>query len=852
MSIWPPRKPILHRSKGHWHMQIFTDISSLLASRAALAPGLNRRLQNPGAGADATRLAGAITRFGSPVSTTIWVLLFILVSQIVTAGEMLVDLGPGIKRGNVSEPGPVENHAAGIAADIYETRLGINSAGDPGQTDFDDQQVTITFTPSRAGMKMVAFSDDGVTVTIRDVTSGSVGSGGSGGAYSTGTASSTGGSTEVLGYKGTGQALPDLNQSLKDIDYTFETGHTYEITVDYINTYYTGDGDVDGAQLIAYGPEAGTCIIDRIIVKDSDPEDRGPAVLRPGSGVSLKAIPGPAEMTFPAGEPHWQVAKKPTGSQLADPAGGSDIADISPDVLGEYVIKATCGSSSATFRITVEPAPTIDLDVDSNNNGAIAGSNVDSEDLYEATGPGLVLPIDKMATAKLSCPYTTGTLTLSSSFAETAFFIGTAGQVSWNLAEQSPPTSFSLTANTLDVFSQIKPLALGEPMRSGSVTATHTALNGTVTSDTVSVTLVRRVSQSPQNNQAAAWNGGYEFSAAGELAKSLTTGNGYEWTLYGDLAAFPSQFATRPGHIQSSWNIFKNLGKKGMLVVPSHGSTGGVLVTAGKTEAQLRTYIGLPAVNVSGIDDLPSGVHISPRKLYERLGNGFLLTVDSSWVAANWQSDRNSARSIGFFMACRSAETPAGRSSVIDSAGGAEAFGYTWCCMPSDHAHDIDLLLGQRMNSASHRPAGIAIEASGFTDRISACDIWDPATEQRHEFKRAAGGNYWTTLNPAPFVKADAWAFSTLTGNRIGYAGVHLDTQRDTSFPPQAVLSKTAGNGQIINGPYDVQPSWGIGCEYLLRPGQSITLFLDNAQVVGDGSTKKLKLAAPITWNAGN
>ncbi len=202
-------------------------------------------------------------RFCTTGSGALGVLLFLLAAHCATAGEMLVDLGKDYTRSQV------DGYAAGIAADATQTRLGINSAGTPGQKDFDDQQVTITYTPERAGIKMVAFSDDGVTVTIRDVTSGSGGSGGgglagagtgggTGAASSTNTASSTASSTEVLHYKGTGQALPNLGQSIKEIQYTFELGHNYSITVDYLNTLYTGGGDVDGAMLIAYGGDDGT------------------------------------------------------------------------------------------------------------------------------------------------------------------------------------------------------------------------------------------------------------------------------------------------------------------------------------------------------------------------------------------------------------------------------------------------------------------------------------------------------------------------------------------------------------------------------------------------------------------
>ena len=223
----------------------------------------------PGLPSSCTRQSAGSPRSGersypSGLTTTgtgaLSIILFLLAAQVATAGEMLVDLGP-----ESTQEYDVKPYAARIAADGDATKLGISSAGQyAGQTNFDDQQVTITFTPERAGIKMVAFSDDGVTVFIRDVTSGTSGSGGlagttppTGGASASTTASSTGGGTKVLNNKTKGQALPNLGESLKDIEFTFELGHTYEITVDYINTLYTGGGDVDGAQLIAYGGEEG-------------------------------------------------------------------------------------------------------------------------------------------------------------------------------------------------------------------------------------------------------------------------------------------------------------------------------------------------------------------------------------------------------------------------------------------------------------------------------------------------------------------------------------------------------------------------------------------------------------------
>ncbi len=252
-----------------------------------------------------------------------------LLPQPAVSGDMLVCLGPAYE-----DRSEVEAYAAQIAADGDSTRLGISSAGTPGQRNFDDQQVTIQFATNSSGVKMVAFSDDGVTITIRDLTAGTA-------------------ATTVLSNKGVGQALPNLGQSLHDINFTFLPQHTYEITVDYLNTYYTGEGDVDGAQLIAYGGAiASTPVVDRIIVKDSNPEELGPVLLPIGQSLTLKAIPGPVGASFPVGEPHWQIASKPPTSQLSEPASGSDTADLAFDAVGEYVIEATCGPSTVAFAIS--------------------------------------------------------------------------------------------------------------------------------------------------------------------------------------------------------------------------------------------------------------------------------------------------------------------------------------------------------------------------------------------------------------------------------------------------------------------------------------------------------------------
>lgn len=83
------------------------------------------------------------------------------------------------------------------------------------------------FVPDSADTKLAIFSDDGCTVKIDG--------------------------NAVHSRSGQGQHLPDLNQSFHVIDFTFEAGRTYTLMVEYTNTIYPGDWDVDGCTLFAFG-----------------------------------------------------------------------------------------------------------------------------------------------------------------------------------------------------------------------------------------------------------------------------------------------------------------------------------------------------------------------------------------------------------------------------------------------------------------------------------------------------------------------------------------------------------------------------------------------------------------------
>jgi hypothetical protein len=92
--------------------------------------------------------------------------------------------------------------------------------------------------------------------------------------------------------------------------------------------------------------------VKRIIVDGSNPEDQGPAYIRLGASITLRAKPEPSDIAFPGDNPVWTIQSKPDESELAPPQPGAS-APITPDAPGTYVFTATCGASSKSFTLKV-------------------------------------------------------------------------------------------------------------------------------------------------------------------------------------------------------------------------------------------------------------------------------------------------------------------------------------------------------------------------------------------------------------------------------------------------------------------------------------------------------------------
>jgi len=93
--------------------------------------------------------------------------------------------------------------------------------------------------------------------------------------------------------------------------------------------------------------------VDRVIEAGSDPENQGPIYVCPCEYVVLEAKPNPAGASFPDGEPTWTLEEQPEGAdaQLL-PSGDMAVLDELTE-LGDYVVKARCGSVDEGDEITV-------------------------------------------------------------------------------------------------------------------------------------------------------------------------------------------------------------------------------------------------------------------------------------------------------------------------------------------------------------------------------------------------------------------------------------------------------------------------------------------------------------------
>ncbi len=727
-------------------------------------------------------------------------------------GEMLLNLGD-------ADFALVVSAATQMAANGED--LGYRSAEAPEERTFD-----VDFVPTAATTKLAVFSDDGVNVLIN------------------------GQSTNVM-RKGQGQALPDIANSLRPIEYTFTPGQTYQIRIEYSNIIYTGGGDIDGCKLFAYDGGGVQFRFDALTVTDA--LDGSNSVTTDGGHVPVLSVFAPSgenaavvlqahvtpDESWARAKVLWRVIGNLVGSPSAgDFEGTAPTVTLQPvdDDNRSFLVQAAVDSNENGVLDDGEPThlvqvdvvkieSAVDLDVDSNNDGKIDAKNDGADDPIESYSPGLVIRInqngdkegqDEIKPLRIFPRRGTGTLTLQISGAGA----GATGRIriwkdekktepldlpaTWNLgANQSPPAQLFIDGT------EKGPNSLRLTLEVGTET----------NSDDIAFIVSETTSYSPSRSTAYAWEpfAPTEISAAAtNEAVALTAGaqQGFVWTRFRDEAG--------AGFNEISFDDLKSLKNAGLLVTYTHGAPGALWVVKRETEAEVKAFFGKQPNEA-----LEAGIAVQPYQ------GGFYGAILSNWIEKNWKENRDGNRAIGLFLGCDTAvDAPANanfaelRKAVIDKAGGREAFGYKKGVPASAVEADVPKLLGNMNGSlggGANRTARYAFLRNEYTENF----VWK--------------GNGWTTLCPAPeqtFPKPGSSLYTDATGMRRGFGCVLFDTYLDESQSPAQAVSKLDGGGALDAGPrwFAGNQTFGIGFEFSLMESALLTMRAHSAFCVNKGS----------------
>lgn len=155
---------------------------------------------------------------------------------------------------------------------------------------------------------------------------------------------------QVLARKDKPQALPDLSQSLYQLNWTPQPGKTYRIKIVYSNTVYAGDTDVDGVTLFAYS-------------FDPTPTEAPDITLTfpPGRFRTNQQTQATVEVSGPPGLAGTAVGVTMGGPDDIAPrrfsmtVGSSRLVDVTlPATSGVYQYRASLDEGSALDEATVE------------------------------------------------------------------------------------------------------------------------------------------------------------------------------------------------------------------------------------------------------------------------------------------------------------------------------------------------------------------------------------------------------------------------------------------------------------------------------------------------------------------
>ena len=228
---------------------------------------------------------------------------------------------------------------------------------------------------------------------------------------------------------------------------------------------------------------------------------------------------------------------------------------------------------------------------------------------------------------------------------------------------------------------------------------------------------------------------------------------------------------------------YKMMANAGAITIISHGVPGEHLAVYTP-----HTSAGALACTNWCAGELGNGMTVKDGSAY------YYVSVDTTWLEANWKPTLDNNRAITLWSICYSADTSAG-TSVKEAAGGRWRIGYD---VPTceDEARDVNEAFLRRMNGTLSngvlRTAGKAYADPGVDYRRINIPLYGVGSVRMD-------GDPWTTLCPSPLVSSPVYPVSAITENRKGWGCVLLDTALDNTPPATDAVIKESGGATIFD-----------------------------------------------------
>ncbi len=239
-----------------------------------------------------------------------------------------------------------------VVADAKAQSTGAMSGGTPiyHSTKLEETTLEGDFTADANTTNLAILSDDGCDVTING--------------------------SKVLFAKDKGQALPDLSQSLSKLSATLTPGQTYHIKIDYSNVIYTGNADIDGCTLFAWGGSPPIVTVDTSGVSAANFNSRVAAQASGTLNASVTNAPQ-SSATYTVNAPTWSwsygnVQYSADGKSFVSPPVSSSISINQPNPSSPAATFTATFNQIGYWAVAVTATVTY-----TSNRGSVSGSGAD-------------------------------------------------------------------------------------------------------------------------------------------------------------------------------------------------------------------------------------------------------------------------------------------------------------------------------------------------------------------------------------------------------------------------------------------------------------------------------------------